>query len=45
MEIRCKVLKMKSRVAPECALELSEAGWLASQWDHVLLSEGSVGFA
>lgn len=26
MEIRCKVLKMKSRVAPEGALELSEVG-------------------
>lgn len=44
MEIRCRILKMKSSVAPECGLELSEHlgepwrwSWLASQWVHLLL--------
>lgn len=44
MEIRCKILKMRSRVAPECGREPSDHlgeprrwSWLASQWDHLLL--------
>ena len=52
MKISCNILKMKSRVPSDCGLASSghlgepwRWSWLASQWDHLLQSEGSFGFS
>lgn len=44
VERRCRILRVKSRVAPDCGLEFSDHlgqpwrwGWLASQWVPLLL--------